>query len=274
MADEHRGRLIWAAAATGVAVTVWLAVGNLAWPARAMTTFLVAVLPLLLAGQARLAWDVPTELPRRLLYRSSSIALWILAALTALAATSSALGPADLGLRGLPAAPFLGWTLAILGAGVASLFAARAFGIRETPLLQYLLPRTRAERLEFVGVAVTAGITEELVFRGFLITALSAAPGGWVLATLVSAGLFGFIHGYQGVAGSVRAGLLGLLLAVPFLATGSLLPSMVAHTALDLVAGIWLADRLAGIADEEGPDSTPGAGEQADRAAGGTDEER
>jgi hypothetical protein len=31
---------------------------------------------------------------------------------------------------------------------------------------------------------------------------------------------------------------------VPFLLAGSLVPSMIAHFALDVIAGIWLADRL------------------------------
>lgn len=244
MAEGPRRALLWLAAATSMGVLVWIGASELRWPARAMTTFLVAVLPLLVAGQMGMADEVPEDLPRPLLYRTSSLALWILAALAALAGSASDLGMSELGLRPLPLLPFALWTAVALAGGLGMLFAARGLGVRETPLLRWLLPRTRAERLEFVGVSITAGVTEELVFRGFLITALGSAAGGLVLATVVSSFLFGFVHGYQGPAGTVRAGLLGLLLAIPFLATGSLLPSMAAHTALDLLAGIWLADRL------------------------------
>ncbi|HUH14093.1 MAG TPA: CPBP family intramembrane glutamic endopeptidase, partial [Longimicrobiales bacterium] len=223
---------------------VWSATGGLAGPVRAMTTFLLAILPLLVMGQAAMVDEVPQGVSRRLLYRTSSVTLWVLALITVLAAGSGGMAAEDLGLTTLAPGPFLAWTAAALGLGVAGLFVARAAGVREGALLRWLLPRTRAERLEFVGVALTAGITEEVVFRGFLIPVLGLATSSWAAAVLVSSALFGFVHGYQGTSGAVRAGILGLILALPFLATGSLLPSMAAHALIDLVAGIWLAERL------------------------------
>jgi uncharacterized protein len=53
----------------------------------------------------------------------------------------------------------------------------RAVPAGETALLQFLLPRTPAEKTAFVGVSVTAGICEELVFRGFMIVALFTMTG-------------------------------------------------------------------------------------------------
>lgn len=244
---DLRRRLLALAAAAAAGWVVWSAAAELAGPARAMVTFLLAVLPLLVMGQAAMADEVPEEgISRRLMYRTSSVALWVLALATVGAALAGGFTVEELGLTVPGPLSFLGWTAAATALGVGGLFLARAMGVRERQLLRWLLPRTGGERLEFAGVALTAGITEELVFRGFLIPALALATSSWAAAALVSSALFGYVHGYQGPGGAVRAGVLGLVLALPFLATGSLLPSMAAHTLIDLAGGIWLADRLTG----------------------------
>ena len=38
--------------------------------------------------------------------------------------------------------------------------------------------------------------------------------------------------------------LIGILLAIRFLIAGSIFPPMLAHTAFDVIVGIWLADGL------------------------------
>ncbi|MEJ2677718.1 MAG: CPBP family intramembrane metalloprotease [Gemmatimonadota bacterium] len=128
--------------------------------------------------------------------------------------------------------------------GLGAMVAGRLLRLPETELLLFLLPRTRRERLLFVGVSLSAGIAEELVFRSFLIPALQAATDSLWLAVAFSSFAFGLIHSYQGTSGALRASCLGLLLAVPFVATGSVLPSMAAHAALDIIAGLWLGDWL------------------------------
>jgi membrane protease YdiL (CAAX protease family) len=52
------------------------------------------------------------------------------------------------------------------------------------------------------------------------------------------------LHGYQGVLGIARTGVMGAMLAWGFLASGSLWPAIVAHAAIDMVAGLWLGERL------------------------------
>jgi membrane protease YdiL (CAAX protease family) len=64
------------------------------------------------------------------------------------------------------------------------------------------------------------------------------------MAVLVSSAAFGMMHSYQRASGALRAGALGALLAAPFLLTGSIYPSMAAHAAYDIVAGLLLADWL------------------------------
>ncbi len=105
-----------------------------------------------------------------------------------------------------------------------------------------LLPATSSERRTWVAVALTAGICEELLFRGFLLLYLahffSALPR-WG-AMVISAAVFGLAHAYQGWKGVVGTGLLGLGLAFVYVVTGSLLPSMALHALVDLrILVLW-----------------------------------
>ena len=95
-------------------------------------------------------------------------------------------------------------------------------------------PHTRAEYAWFQPVAVTAGICEELVYRGFLVWAFQPWLTLWgaVLVSLVS---FAFAHAYQGRQGVVSAGAIGAIFAALAILTGSILPGMVLHTLTDLL---------------------------------------
>jgi len=197
-----------------------------------------------MAAQGRQLSTLPAEIPRTAIYASSAAALWMLAALVALAALTSGFSLGAMGLRAIPPGPLIAWTVGVTGAGLVLFALAQALGVRESPLLLHILPRSRAERLAFVGLAITAGITEELIFRGFLIPALGLALGSAWFAVALSSLVFGFLHGYQDLPGMLRAGILGFGLALPLMLSGSLLPSILAHTAYDVVAGVFLSRRL------------------------------
>ncbi len=102
--------------------------------------------------------------------------------------------------------------------------------------LAFFLPRTGEERAWFAAVSVTAGICEEIIFRGFLIRYLDALPLGLGLwgAVIASAVIFGINHGYQGWKGVIGTTLLALMLTALFFLTGSLLIPIVVHALLDL----------------------------------------
>lgn len=102
-----------------------------------------------------------------------------------------------------------------------------------------LLPRTARERGAFLTVSLLAGTVEEYVMRGFCLLVLAHASGSMVLSfVLVTLG-FAVAHGYQGAWATLRTGLLGTILAVPVVVTGTLLPSMIAHTGTDILAGAY-----------------------------------
>jgi membrane protease YdiL (CAAX protease family) len=235
---------MWPAVSASVAAAlVWIAASELSTPSRIWTTFLVGVLPVLLIVQARATAEA-LSLPRKALYGSSAISLWILAGATAIAAWASKIGPATLGLVGLPVIEAFVWSAGVTALGVLLLFLARAAGMREAAFLAHLMPRTADEKLLFAGLALTAGFCEELVFRGYLIPVLAVASGSTVVAAVVSSAVFGVLHAYQRPAGAARAAMLGALLAAPLLATGSVIPGMIAHAAIDLLSGLYLRDRL------------------------------
>jgi membrane protease YdiL (CAAX protease family) len=104
--------------------------------------------------------------------------------------------------------------------------------------IAYLLPRSPREELLFAGVAVTAGIAEELIYRGFLLRYLAADP--WGLSALpalaVSSAVFGLAHAGQGARGVLLTSVVGAAMGGLFLASGSLLPSILLHTLIDLRA--------------------------------------
>lgn len=226
------------------AALVWSVSGELAWPARAYLTFLLVPLPMLLILQARLIGD-PAAIDRIPAYLSSAVALWVLALIALAAARASDISRYALGLvMPLSWTTQLAWTLALVGAATGLMYAAHALGIRETELLAHLLPRNTQERIGFIGLSLTAGICEELVFRGFLITALTMATGSLLIALGVSSLAFGVVHAYQDPNGVARATLLGMLLAAPYVLTGSLAAPILAHSLIDIIGGLYVGPRL------------------------------
>lgn len=235
---------IYAAAVLGAGIALWFLFGALAWPMRLLTILLLVVLPSALASQARLSVDQLAHVPRLSIYLTSSMAIWALAVLAVLASVASGFSFQLPGLVWLSPLPLVIWTLGILLLALLILMLARLVPMAETRILEYLIPRTAEEKLGFVGVSLSAGICEELIFRSFLISALTLAFGSpWTAAVLASAA-FSLFHSYQGSLGMGRTALLGLVLSAPFVIAGSIIPSMIAHAVLNAIAGLWLADRL------------------------------
>lgn len=143
-----------------------------------------------------------------------------------------------------------GWQL-LVGAGLllayVVLMAMQVPGIARHPgtraklrerlaPLRALFPHRAEEWHWFMPLAVTAGVCEELLYRGYLIWYL----GHWlalVPAVLVAGVVFGFGHAYQGPRGIAVTTMVGLFMSAIFLLTGSLVTCMVFHALMDLHAG-------------------------------------
>ena len=102
--------------------------------------------------------------------------------------------------------------------------------------LEVMLPHAPDEMRGFSALSITAGICEELLFRGYLIWYFVHWLG-LIPAAIVSSVLFGVGHLYQGVRGMLVTALFGAFLAAIYLVTGSLLMPMILHAAMDLHSG-------------------------------------
>ncbi len=118
--------------------------------------------------------------------------------------------------------------------------------------LVVFLPHTRTELRSFCGVSITAGIVEELVYRGFVIWYLAQYMPIWV-AVGVSSAAFGIAHSYLGRSGMLRAGLAGLAFGVLYVVTGSIWLPIIAHALIDLLQGAALHEVLREDHDQPEP---------------------
>ena len=131
----------------------------------------------------------------------------------------------------------------IFGVMLPPLLAWAHGGLRRQMLapyekLDYMLPNHRREMVLFGLVSISAGICEELIFRGFLLRYLQWAPWGLSLgwSLLISSALFGLAHAGQGLKGMLGTALIGLILGWLYLASGSLLIPIIVHALIDLRA--------------------------------------
>ena len=105
---------------------------------------------------------------------------------------------------------------------------------------QKLAPVTGFEMLLFLVLSVSAGICEELVFRGYLQQQFARMGRRiWVGVTL-SALVFGGAHGYEGVAGVLLIAAYGAMFGVLALLRRGLRAGMIAHAWHDSISGLAL----------------------------------
>lgn len=104
------------------------------------------------------------------------------------------------------------------------------------------LPRTEQEVRWFILLSISAGICEELLFRGFLLWYFKVFTVT-ALGVVLSSSLFGMAHSYQGWKGGLRAGVVGLIFALSYVLTGSLWIPILLHIVVDIHSGLvgWLA---------------------------------
>ncbi|HVY46628.1 MAG TPA: CPBP family intramembrane glutamic endopeptidase, partial [Minicystis sp.] len=126
------------------------------------------------------------------------------------------------------------------GCVLAAVAIERALGggdARHAEAVRAMLPRSGVEHAAWALVAVSVGVGEELVYRGYLMRQFAAWTGRAGAGLVLQAALFGVAHLEQGPGAAVRVGILGALLGLIALGRGSLVPAILAHVAIDLAAG-------------------------------------
>jgi membrane protease YdiL (CAAX protease family) len=105
-------------------------------------------------------------------------------------------------------------------------------------IAERILPQSPVELLPYLALAITAGLCEEFLYRGFAMAVFTRVGFQAWLAVLVSSALFGLAHSYQGRSGMVMTLLIGLMLGASRIAFDSLFPAIIWHSAVDVVAGV------------------------------------
>ena len=104
--------------------------------------------------------------------------------------------------------------------------------------LRKFIPNNVTEFIPFILIAFTAGICEELLYRGWLQNLLAYGTGSVWIGLILGAVIFGFGHAYQGKMGMVQTGIIGLIFGVVFIFTKSLMASQILHIIVDAVNGL------------------------------------
>ena len=98
-----------------------------------------------------------------------------------------------------------------------------------------------------IFTVVTAGVTEEWLYRGYAITRLEWLTGRRWIAAAISLGIFALGHlPYWGGEAAIAVLIAGLTLTLVYLWTRDLVPAIVAHVAVDALSllGPDLIDRI------------------------------
>jgi membrane protease YdiL (CAAX protease family) len=131
------------------------------------------------------------------------------------------------------------WLIALVVLGVT---AVVLHATKAGHNVRYLLPQNQLEIFLWVLTSTTAGICEEIIFRGYFQKQFIAWTGSTPVGVLLSAAAFGGAHIYQGWRSAIIILVYGLLFGILAEMRKSLRPGMMTHAWHDGLAG--LAGRL------------------------------
>jgi membrane protease YdiL (CAAX protease family) len=103
-----------------------------------------------------------------------------------------------------------------------------------------LAPHSYLEAAFFVCLSISAGLFEEIIFRGYLQRQFHALANSAVVGIIASGIIFGLAHGYQGARNMVVIAVFGVFFGILAYLRKSLRPGMIAHGLQDSATGIAL----------------------------------
>jgi len=178
-------------------------------------------------------------------YRKTTVRQWALTLVAIAVWFRAGRSAEELGL-GVPSGPRF-WIGLVVAAALAILWrrmflaavndeAGRESLMTQLRALQPLLPSTIGELRLFTILSITAGICEELLFRGYLIWYLTLYVG-LPAAGVLSGVVFGLGHFYQGPRQAVKIIFLGFVFVLFYVGTATLWIPMALHALLDAAQG-------------------------------------
>jgi membrane protease YdiL (CAAX protease family) len=126
----------------------------------------------------------------------------------------------------------------LISAGLLALVARLLHIESNASNVQFMLPRKPIEYVLWVALAVTAGICEEAIFRGYLQHQFIAVTRNAAAGIVLSSAAFGLAHAYEGSQMIVLIGVYGLMFGILAHWRGSVRPGMIAHAWQDSFSGI------------------------------------
>jgi CAAX protease family protein len=194
-----------------------------------------------------------TTIDRLSLYGSTILFQWLIVAIVAWRSTARILSPEKLGLAASDP-----WRVAWTSIALTGLLCVnQVVGLRRIArmpegkrgslfaITEKIMPRTSTETCVYVGLACTAGVSEEFLYRGFVFAVfarmLVSVGLANAVAMILSSAWFSLAHLYQGGRGMLTTFVVGLIFGLARIWTGSLVPVVAAHIGIDLVAGICVS---------------------------------
>ena len=126
----------------------------------------------------------------------------------------------------------------------SALYFTPLFHKRNEAVILALAPHTPLEFVVWFGVSLTAGICEEIIFRGYLLRQLTAWTRSPIAAIFIAALLFGSVHLYEGAAAILPLAALAVVYGfVVRFCKGDLRAVIVAHTLQDCIVAFLVLAR-------------------------------
>lgn len=107
-------------------------------------------------------------------------------------------------------------------------------------IVSQMAPASLAELALWIALSISAGICEELIFRGYLQQQFTALTRHIWLGIAISAVFFGLAHGYEGASGMLLIVLYGAFFGILAHLRRSLRAGMFAHAWHDSLSGFVL----------------------------------
>ncbi|HOY11555.1 MAG TPA: CPBP family intramembrane metalloprotease [Saprospiraceae bacterium] len=187
--------------------------------------------------------DLP---PKKHLYYSNGLMLWIGAVLVITSWNITTKPWADLGIN-WPVFSTLSIYLILallaiylIDTAVSTYQYQKGKKIDDEEMLN-IMPQNWTEYSHFIFLAVSAGVCEEIVFRGFLINymreVLPSSPYNLIMSIIIPGMIFSISHFYQGFLNVFKIFSLSILFGAIFVLTKSLLIVAILHAMVDLISG-------------------------------------
>jgi uncharacterized protein len=130
--------------------------------------------------------------------------------------------------------------LLLLSSQIETLLRSVGFTGTAKSVSEILTPVGLGEFVLAIALVAVVAVAEETIFRGYLILRFEALTGSRIAAAVLSAVVFSVGHGYEGSAGVVTVGVMGLALAGVYLWRRSLIAPVVMHFLQDFTSIVLL----------------------------------